>query len=192
PGPKLIQWAAKIGYRSNIADLARSTVQHLVQETGETIALLSYDQASRRAEFLDVIQGWRPIQYQLAIHSEVPLYAGAAGKAVLAYCDQHVVESIELLKITDATITDRDELVAELGSICERGWATGTGERVTGAFGLAVPFFVDGKIRGSISATIPQYRKDDRDLPRLTQLMREATLKIERLLSLGIVFEPKS
>jgi len=186
PGPKLFQWAAKIGYQDNISDMTRPTVQNLVEETGETIAILSYDQSIRRATFVDVIQGWRPIQYQLAINSDVPLYAGAAGKAVLAYCDPGTLDSIELIKITDATITSRAELEIDLKAIQERGWATGSGERVLGAFGLAVPFFADGRIRGSISATIPQYRKDDRDLPRLTKLMLEASAKIERLLSLGI------
>jgi DNA-binding IclR family transcriptional regulator len=186
PGPKLFQWAAKIGRDDNIADLTRPTVQALVEETGETIAILSYDETLKRAQFLDVIQGWRPIQYQLAIHADVPLYAGAAGKAVLAFCDPQTLDSIELIKITEATITSRPELECELSAIQERGWATGNGERVPGAFGLAVPFFADGKIRGSISATIPQYRKDDRDLPRLTQLMLDASAKIERLLSLGI------
>jgi DNA-binding IclR family transcriptional regulator len=105
---------------------------------------------------------------------------------VLAFCDQETIESIELIKLTEATITDRIELKADLQVIAERGWATGAGERVLGAFGLAVPFFVDGKIRGSISATIPQYRKDDRELPKLTQLMQEATRKLGRLLSLGV------
>lgn len=188
PGPKLYQWAAKIGFQENIADLTRPTVADLVKKTGETIAILAYDGTTRRAEFVDVIQGWRPIQYQLASRIDVPLYAGAAGKAVLAYCDVETVNAIELIRITDATITSRQELLQELHSIRHRGWATGNGERVMGAFGLAVPFFADGKIRGSISATIPQYRKDERDLPRLTELMLEASVKIERLLSLGITF----
>jgi DNA-binding IclR family transcriptional regulator len=186
PGPKLFQWASRLGFRQNIADLTRSTVHGLVQETGETIAILAFDEELKRAEFLDVIQGWRPIQYQLSVNTDVPLYAGAAGKAVLAFCDRQTIDSIELIKLTEATITDRVELNADLEVIAQRGWATGTGERVLGAFGLAVPFFVDGKIRGSISATIPQYRKDDRDLPKLTQLMQEATRKIGRLLSLGV------
>ncbi|WP_277342549.1 IclR family transcriptional regulator domain-containing protein, partial [Pseudomonas viridiflava] len=89
---------------------------------------------------------------------DVPLYAGAAGKAVLAYCDPQLVDALKLERITEATITSRKLLKEELKDIKERGWATGEGERVLGAFGLAVPFFVDGKIRGSISATIPQYR----------------------------------
>jgi len=54
-------------------------------------------------------------------------------------------------------------------------------------FGLSVPFFVDGKVRGLISATIPQYRKNELDLPRLTQRMHEAATKIQRLLSLGLM-----
>ena len=100
-----------------------------------------------------------------------------------------MVDSLALVKITEATITSREVLKKELAAIKQRGWATGEGERVLGAFGLAVPFFVDGKIRGSISATIPQYRKDERDLPKLTNLMREATGKIESLLSLGVKIE---
>ncbi|WP_290447313.1 IclR family transcriptional regulator C-terminal domain-containing protein [Pseudomonas sp. 21LCFQ010] len=187
PGAKLYQWAARTGSGcENLAQLTRPILLDLVQETGETIAFLSYEKTTGRAEFLEVIHGWRPIQYTLQTHTQVPLYAGAAGKAVLAYCDQSSVESIKLEKITDTTITSREVLMAELSNIRNRGWATGDGERVLGAFGVAVPFFVDGTVRGSISATIPQYRKDERDLTQLTTLMRQATAKIERLLSLGI------
>ncbi|MBD8235892.1 helix-turn-helix domain-containing protein [Pseudomonas fluorescens] len=190
PGPRLYQWAAKINSaHRNLADITRKILSSLVQETGETIALLSYDESTEKAEFLDVIQGWRPIQYKLQVNVDVPLYAGAAGKAVLAYCDPQLLESLKLERITDATITSPKLLKEELRIIKSRGWATGEGELVLGAFGLAVPFFVDGKIRGSISATIPQYRKDERDLPMLTNLMRETTVKIERLLSLGIKVE---
>ncbi|MEE4700311.1 IclR family transcriptional regulator C-terminal domain-containing protein [Pseudomonas alliivorans] len=189
-GPRLYQWAARVNSaHRDLADITRKILSSLVQETGETIALLSYDETTQRAEFLDVIQGWRPIQYKLQVNVDVPLYAGAAGKAVLAYCDPKLVDSLKLERITEATITSRKLLRDELRSIKERGWATGDGERVLGAFGLAVPFFVDGKIRGSISATIPQYRKSERDLPTLSELMREATEKIESLLSLGIKFK---
>lgn len=186
PGARLYQWAAKLGsHPSDLADLARPILLDLVQETGETIAFLSYDESSRKARYLDVIQGWRPIQYKLQTHIDVPLYAGASGKAVLAYCAPDMMDSIELKKITEATITSYETLSADLKVIRERGWATGDGERVIGAFGCATPFFVDGKVRGSISATIPQYRKEDLDLPRLTELMLEASRKIGRLLSLG-------
>ncbi len=61
----------------------------------------------------------------------------------------------------------------------------GDGERVLGAFGIGVPFFIDGQVAGSISATIPQYSKEDCDVPSLVASMKQASQRISRLLSLG-------
>lgn len=49
---------------------------------------------------------------------------------------------------------------------------------------MAVLFFVDGKIRGLISVRTSKCRKSERDL---STLVREATGKIERLSSSGII-----
>jgi len=48
-----------------------------------------------------------------------------------------------------------------------------------------VPFLVDGHGAGSLSATIPQYRKQDCDVAALVDHMKLATSRISRLLSLG-------
>ncbi|WP_082481596.1 IclR family transcriptional regulator domain-containing protein [Pseudomonas sp. Leaf127] len=187
PGPKLYQWAARItNMPIDPAGLCRSILQTLVQDTGETVAFLSYDAHTQKAQFLEVLQGWRPIQYKLQTHVDVPLYAGAAGKAVLAWLDPALVETLQLVAITEATITRASALVSDLSAIRQRGWATGDGERVPGAFGLAVPYFIDGEVRGSISATIPQYRKDEQALPHIAQRMLEAARQIENLLSVGV------
>lgn len=184
PGPRLYQWAARLGGRRNsLADWVRPIINTVVERTGETIALLSYDEGARRAEFLEVVQGWRPIQYQLQTHVDVPLYAGASGKAVLAHCSPHEISRIQLQPFTETTITSHQALCEELATIRERGWATGDGERVPGAFGLATPFFIDGQVRGAISATVPRYRKEDLDLPKLASQMQEASRKISILLS---------
>lgn len=189
PGPRLYQWAARIASEPvDTAQLCRTILQELVQETGETVAFLSYDRHTQTARFLEVLQGWRPIQYKLQTHVDVPLYAGAAGKAVLAWLDPAVAGSLQLTPITEATITQADTLAADLQDIRARGWSTGDGERVPGAFGLAAPWFVDGEVRGSISATIPQYRKDDQELPKIAQRMLDAARKIENLLSVGVTF----
>lgn len=193
PGTKLFKWAARIhSHPLSLSDLCRPIMQELVQETGETVGFLSYDESTRKAQFLDVFQGWRPIQYKLQTHADVSLYAGAAGKAVLAYLAPDIADSLELVKFTDATITSREKLNTELELVRARGWSTGEGERVPGAFGLAVPFFVDGQVHGSISATIPQYRKDDCNLPQLVEQMREGAQRIEKLLSLGTLPKTKS
>lgn len=189
PGPKLYQWAARIASEPvDTAQLCRSILQELVQETGETVAFLSYDRHTQKARFLEVLQGWRPIQYKLQTHVDVPLYAGAAGKAVLAWLEPDIARSLELAPLTEATITSQSALAKDLENIRQRGWSTGDGERVPGAFGLAAPWFIDGEVRGSISATIPQYRKDDQELPKIAQRMLDAARKIENLLSVGVTF----
>jgi len=185
PGPRLYQWTAKLGVRAtSLADWVRPLINDVAQRTGETIALLSFDDASGRSQFLEIIQGWRPIQYRLQTHVDVPLYAGAAGKAVLAFCEHDLAKAIDLQKITDTTITSHEALEKELAAIRTRGWATGDGERVPGAFGVATPFFADGQIRGAISATVPRYRKDDLDVPGLARQMLEASQKITAILSI--------
>lgn len=187
PGARLYQWSALLNNRaSTTAKLCRSVMESLVKETGETVAFLSYDAISAKAHFLEVFQGWRPIQYKLETGVDVPLYAGGAGKAVLAHLDPAFAEGLTLKKITDTTIVSHSELRKDLLAIRERGWSVGDGERVLGAFGIGVPFFIDGRVAGSISATIPQYRKQDCDVPALIEQMKLASERIGRLLSLGV------
>jgi len=186
PAARLHQWAALLSNETySPVKLCKSIVDSLVKETGETIAYLSFDGTTSKAQFLDVTQGWRPIQYKLETGVDVPLYAGGAGKAVLAHLPADFAEGLKLEKLTDATITSHSKLRADLQSIRERGWSVGDGERVLGAFGIGVPFFIDGQIAGSISATIPQYRKEDCDVPSLIENMKQASRRIGHLLSLG-------
>ncbi|WAB96333.1 helix-turn-helix domain-containing protein [Pseudomonas putida] len=186
PGARLYQWVALLNNSvCTVAKLCRAVIEALVKETGETIAFLSYDPATKKAHFIEVVQGWRPIQYTLETGVDVPLYAGGAGKAVLAYLDPEFAGGLTLQKLTSATIVCHEELGADLAAIRERGWSVGDGERVLGAFGIGVPFFVDGQVAGSISATIPQYRKQDCDVPALVENMKLAAGHIGRLLSIG-------
>ncbi|QEU01961.1 IclR family transcriptional regulator domain-containing protein [Pseudomonas oryzihabitans] len=186
PGARLYQWAALLSNETySPVKLCKAIIDSLVKETGETIAYLSFDGTTSKAQFLEVTQGWRPIQYKLETGVDVPLYAGGAGKAVLAHLPAHFAEGLNLEKLTDATISSHSKLRADLQLIRERGWSVGDGERVLGAFGIGVPFFIDGQIAGSISATIPQYRKEECDVPSLIESMKRASRRIGHLLSLG-------
>jgi len=186
PSARLYQWAALLSNETYTPlKLCKAILDALVKDTGETIAYLSFDGNTSTAQFLEVIQGWRPIQYKLETGVEVPLYAGGAGKAVLAHLPAEFADGLKLEKLTESTITSLAKLRADLQSIRERGWSVGDGERVPGAFGIGVPFFIDGEVAGSISATIPQYRKEDCDVPSLVERMKLASKRISQLLSLG-------
>jgi DNA-binding IclR family transcriptional regulator len=79
-----------------------------------------------------------------------PAHASADGKLLLAYLPEDELESLlaaEPLKgFTDNTITDVDELKAELQDIRAKGFATDRGERSEFVKGVAVPVLFEGSV----------------------------------------------
>jgi DNA-binding IclR family transcriptional regulator len=90
----------------------------------------------------------------------VHLHASAAGKAILAYQPEDVVESWladrDLPAVTDATITDPDRLRAELSSTRDRRTARSGGEEAEGWRSVATPITdVDDEAIGAVSVIEP-------------------------------------
>jgi DNA-binding IclR family transcriptional regulator len=92
-GPLLLRWAATLGPDWNIAELAHGPAHQLAQASGETVGLTIYDPATATAVFAAEALGSAPIEYSLGIGTPIPLYAGAAGKAILAHCPAEVVQN---------------------------------------------------------------------------------------------------
>jgi IclR family acetate operon transcriptional repressor len=73
----------------------------------------------------------KPVRTSMALGHALPMHASANGKAVLANGSPEVVRQLladELPRFTDTTITDPDELRAELAEILRRGFAVNHGE----------------------------------------------------------------
>jgi DNA-binding IclR family transcriptional regulator len=112
-----------------------------------------------------------------------PLWAGAGGKALLAYADQAVVEreAAKLKKITDSTFTDREEFLKELAKIRTQDYAISRGEREDGILSLAIPIF-DREKKASLSLSIagPSTRFDDEKVAALIPRMQEMCTRISQ------------
>ena len=163
-GPLLLRWAATLGPDWNIAELAHDAAHALAHTSGETVGLTVFDPATATATFAAEARGTAPIEYSLGIGTPIPLYAGAAGKAILAHCPPEIVQNQSLQPITPRSPTTMEQLERDLQQIRETGWAQAEGERVPDAFGLAAPFFADGAVAGSLTFTIPRFRADRVDL----------------------------
>jgi DNA-binding IclR family transcriptional regulator len=90
------------------------------------------------------------------------LNATASGKVVLAHMDDEtlneVIDAHGLPSMTPNTITDRDELAAELETIREQGYASDQEEAAVGIRGVAAPVRgLDGVI-GTVSLSGPASR----------------------------------
>lgn len=160
-GPRAYGLAATIQSKFNLLEVAKPVLKELTEKTGETSYLGQY--SGGKLILLDKVSTKHLIQYVLPLSTELPLYAGAAGKVILANlpeadADRIITES-KLEKITENTVTDPEKLRVQLAQIRKQGFAFTMGERQIGAVGIAsVIVNVKGEVFGSIVLTIPETR----------------------------------
>jgi DNA-binding IclR family transcriptional regulator len=156
-GPKLFEFAAVVLSHSSVVQVADSLMKELVAETRETVyvAMLSADRET--AVHVHRVDSPEPLRYLVPRGSRFPIYAGAAGKAILAFLGPpyHLAQ---LVRLTDQTVTDRRILEQQLTEIKAAGYAVTMEERVKGAAGVAAPLIVNGVVVGSLTLSVPVAR----------------------------------
>jgi len=142
-GPKLMM-LGKIYERSNsLISIARPILRELASITGES-AKLFVIQGTKRVCLVRE-KGTYPLSYHVEEGESFELYAGAGGKALLAYTskefrDQVLGEKV-LQRLTPKTIVERRRLEEEFATIREQGYASSSGEVFTEVAGMAAPVF---------------------------------------------------
>jgi DNA-binding IclR family transcriptional regulator len=182
-GPRLLHWAATLGPIGNRTRILEDIVRAVAAQTGETVGLAEYDAALGRATMSVVASGTTPLQYGLATGVDIPLHAGAAGKAILAHLPEPTIRAVDLKPWTERTIRTKAELEKQLRETRARGWAIGDGERIPDAFGIAVPYFIDGNIGGALTVTMPRFRSALVDTDTIAAVLVDAAQRVTRLLS---------
>jgi DNA-binding IclR family transcriptional regulator len=142
-GPKLMM-LGKLYERSNsLISSARPILRELASITGES-AKLFVIQGTKRVCLVRE-KGTYPLSYHVEEGESFELYAGAGGKAILAYTskefrDQVLSEKV-LQRLTPKTIVERTRLEKEFAAIRERGYASSSGEVFSEVAGMAAPVF---------------------------------------------------
>jgi len=112
-----------------LRDAAVPIMEDLRRRTEETIHLtIPEDDMVVLIERLETL---KPVRISMSLGHALPLHASANGKAVLANSGPESIRRLlanELPRYTDTTITDPDQLLAELTAIRERGFAVNHGE----------------------------------------------------------------
>lgn len=128
-----------------------------------------------RVVIIDTIPGTDPVE--LATHSGIrmTMHTTSPGKAILAHLPDDRVDAIVarhgLSEMTEHTITDQEELYAELERTRDQGYATDDEERLIGFRTVAVPIIDrEGTVHGALTVYGPKHRISDdrfeRELPR--------------------------
>lgn len=150
--------------RTRIYDTARHEIDSLAAETSELANLLV--EKNGKGVYLYQAEGENAVDLDTYEGAQVPLHSTGLGKSILAFRPREEVEEIidrhGLPRITEQTITDREELFADLETIRERKYAIDEGERVNGLCCIAAPITNnDDRSIGAISVACPVHRISD-------------------------------
>lgn len=155
-------------------EIASQKVKDLAIETDERAQFIVEEHG--RGIYLQTETGDKAVQINARIGKEVRLHASSAGKAILASLPESEVESIldrwGLPRLTENTITSRDQLYENLEEIRDRGYAFNREESVSGLRAVGVPVTTSqDTLIGGLSVSGPSNRMQDEwfhhDLPKL-------------------------
>lgn len=160
-GCRFLELGAKARSYHDVHEVARQEVNRLAKETGEISALLVEEHGL--GVFLHRAEGEQAVHIDSYTGQRIYLHGAALGKAILTSVPRSRVEEIierrGLPALTENTITERDELFAELDEIDGRGVAFDDEERLDGLRSVAAPVRdSDGTVLGAISIAGPSSR----------------------------------
>jgi IclR family acetate operon transcriptional repressor len=177
-GYRFLELGARARDRRPIYEVARPEVDRIAAETGELSGLMVEEHG--RGVFLHRAKGERAVHVDTYAGKRIALHGAALGKAVLAQLPESRVDAIVdrhgLPALTENTITDREELAAELAEVRESGIAYDDEERLAGlrSVGAAVTD-ADGNVLGAISVAGPTSRlREERFREELPDVVRSA------------------
>ena len=177
-GPKLL-----IGTGANVSSErlirhADPVLRALVQETGETAVVVR--RIGLSSICLHQVETETPLRVTLESGAMIPLYAGAAGRVLLAFAPSDVVDEVlsqNLQRVTSNTPAEA-ELRDSLADVVNTGLATSEGELIEGSVTMAAPVFREDGIVGSIALIGPAFRCGSEWRGRAARLIQVAASTI--------------
>jgi len=139
-GLALFELGALVRRRMDVANEARPKLRELLEKTGETVQLGIVDHFS--VLYVYEMESRRAIRMAAAVGARAPLHCTAVGKVLLASQPQDYVKQVldlGLASYTPKTVTRRESVLAMLGEVSVRDYATDDEESEIGLRAIASP-----------------------------------------------------
>jgi IclR family transcriptional regulator, KDG regulon repressor len=184
-GPRLFELGTKALAALDLRDEVQPCLEDLVAKTGET----SHFGVLRDGEVTSLfnVQTKKSLGTASTVGRWIPVYCTSLGKAILAFSQRAVVETViakcQFKACTQHTITQPSLLEAELNSIRKRGYAVGDEEYEIGLRCIGAPVRNHlGEVIGAISIAGPTIRMTKKGVPGLARFEVQAADELsERL-----------
>ena len=187
PGPRLASMVQGVLSHERYRIPRHAILKRLSEEIGETCNI-ALPKGSEMVYF-DRVQTHWPLQMQLPVGSEVPLYCTSAGKVYLSsFLPKRralVVQRLTLEQRTPQTITDPVTLEQELETISKRGYSTDNEEFIEGMVCVGVPITDErNRLFATLSFHAPTSRMSLKEATTFVPTLLDAAEQLSQLPSL--------
>ncbi|MGV8025687.1 MAG: IclR family transcriptional regulator [Anaerolineaceae bacterium] len=180
-GSRALTWAGIYTATSDLRAVALPVMVNLLEHTRETISL--YVLEGKERVCIERLESPEPVRITARVGRRIPLYAGSAGKCMLAFmpeakCEE-ILNQIVMTPLTQATIHDKDTLRKDLVNIRKEGCAVSYGEWILEASGVAAPIFNEfSTLVASITISGPGQRFTEEKIQGYKELAKEKAREI--------------
>jgi IclR family KDG regulon transcriptional repressor len=167
--------------RADLVSAARGPMQEITDATKETSTIAVYE--SGDAVYIYKVEGTFEVRTHTDVGRRRPAYCVAAGKTILAFQPDSVVDAVasSLKRLTNRTVTSPAKLRAQLAEIRKNGYAVNWGEWTPSVRGLATPIWnAEGQVIAALNLSIPAERLDQKAVLRLSPKAIFCALQISR------------
>jgi DNA-binding IclR family transcriptional regulator len=175
-GLKLVELGSVVLDGLDLGQVARPIMSRLVKETGESAFLLVV--GSDQSVCVLKVDTPSALRAMTNVGDHSPLHAGASSKALLAFLDSQRREALiarGLERITPRTITDPEQMRADLAQIRQQGWSYTVGELTPDVAAIAVPIWDSNAVlQAAVSIAGPASRFSQDRVQGLIDLTRRA------------------
>jgi len=184
-GYRLSVWGSNAAQSTGLGRVARPVIQDLVDATGETAILTVY--RDHEVICIEKAETRHAVRMTLDVGMRRFPHAGASSKVLMAYLPEEEIQAIiqdkGLPRLCSNTITDPDDLRAEMARIRELGYAESREETDPGAWGIATPIYGhDGHVVAAIGIAGPSSRFTEELVERYVALCCQGARRISALL----------
>jgi IclR family transcriptional regulator, KDG regulon repressor len=184
-GVKILAWSGVYLSSLDLRTIALPVMGELRRSTNESITLYVLDGDERLC--VERMESYLSVRMVSRVGHRLPLYAGSAGKAILAFLPEERVEQIlnttELRPYTAFTVIDREALRKELKKIRQVGYSESHGEWISDASGVAAPILGQGgEVIGAISISGPGTRFSAQSVTSYAGEVMKAARQLSKLM----------
>ncbi len=164
----------------DLKDLARPVLEDLMEKTRETAYLGVLN--GMRITILDVVESRQDLKITSPKGSNIPLFAGATGKVMLASMEEEQSRTIimqnKIPRFTENSITDPELYMREVREAKERGYATDYEEYLSGVWAVASPIREWKQVPSAIWVVGFKTGLDDKAMQMLIRNTKQAAEEI--------------